>query len=402
MKRVAFFAYGIGDISGGGGYERFFSDFFSDYNKDKEAKYELLLITDNIEAFKKEGRLTENFSNVIQFTDYRYKLYYDLTDKWFLVKKLFKWYRTLYTQRAFLKLLRENKVDILHLPNYLQSYFFLISYISKAKGIKTAVTVVDCRIPFKYNSNESYYVTSGATAHTFKPLFENVKLDGIFTWYKSFKEFVIKNKLVSSSTKIYPVTSRYINYSGQVLPFSQKENEIIFAGRLDDQKRPLMFAKAVKLALQKEPKLLDGWKFKIYGKGILEKEIRNYILENHLEKNMELSFSPDMKNVLNGSKALVSVQEYENFPSLSIYEAMVTGNAIIAFNVGQTADFIKHNENGILVEKETEEDLANAIITYISRQDVQELFYRNNIKLCSEKHTYHNFKKQVEEFWDHL
>lgn len=402
MKRVAFFAYGIGDISGGGGYERFFSDFFSDYSNDKETKYDLLLITDNIEAFKKEGKLVQAHRNVIQFTDYRYKLYYDLTDKLPLIKGVFKWYRTLYTQKAFLKLLKDNKVDILHLPNYLKSYFFLILYISKAKGIKTAVTIVDCRIPFKYDSNEDYYITSGATSHTFKPLFEKVKLDGIFTWYKSFKEFVTKNKLLSSSTVVYPVRSRYVNYTGEVPSFSQKKNEIIFAGRLDDQKRPMLFAKAVKLAVQKEPKLLSEWKFKIFGKGVLENEVKSFIRENQLEKNLELSFSADMKSILRESKCLVSSQQFENFPSLSIYEAMVTGNAIIACNVGQTAEFIKHNENGIVVEKETEEGLAEAIIAYVSQPEKHEQFYKNNLKLCSEEHTYPVFKKQMEEFWDSL
>ncbi len=402
MKRVAFFAYGIGDISGGGGYERFFSDFFSDYSNDKETKYDLLLITDSLDAFKKEGKLMQAHINVIQFTDYRYKLYYDLTDKMPLVKGVFKWYRTLYTQKTFLKLLKDNNVDILHLPNYLKSYFFLISFVSRARGIKTAITVVDCRIPFMYDSDKEYYVTSGATSHTFKPLFEKVKLDGIFTWYKSFKEFVTKNKLVSSSTVVYPVNSRYVNYSGSVPPFSEKKNEIIFAGRLDDQKRPLIFAKAISIALQKEPKLLAGWKFRIFGKGVQENHVKDLIKSEKLEKHLELSFSPDMKSILRGSKCLVSTQAYENFPSLSIYEAMVTGNAIIAFNVGQTAEFIKNNENGILVEKETESALADAIIAYVSQEGTHEQFYKNNLKLCSEAHTYPVFKEQIEEFWDSL
>ena len=81
---------------------------------------------------------------------------------------------------------------------------------------------------------------------------------------------------------------------------------------------------------------------------------------------------------------------------------MVTGNSIIAFNVGQTAEFIKNNENGLLVEGETEEALAVTIISYISKPELQVAYYKNNLKLCSESHTYPNFRKQIEEFWDSL
>ncbi|MBK7666205.1 MAG: glycosyltransferase [Sphingobacteriaceae bacterium] len=291
------------------------------------------------------------------------------------------------------------------MPNYLSAYFFLIKFVSKWRfitGIKTAITVVDCRIPSLYNSTDQHHIYSSSTSHTYKPLLSEVKLNGIFTWYKSFKDFVKKNKLVSDFTKIYPVTSRYVTYSGDIIPFSEKKNQIIFAGRLDDQKRPMTLLRAIKSALEKDSKLLIGWEFKIYGKGILENEIKNFIEDNNLRKHVELTFSPDMKQVLRNSKCLVSTQEFENFPSMSIYEAMVTGNAIIAFNVGQTSEFIKDGENGIIVKEQTEDALSDSILNYVSKSELQEKYYKNNMKLCSQNHTYLNFRKQIEEFWDSL
>ena len=46
MANIAFFIYGIGDLSGGGGAERFFADFFEKYIKTDNTKFKVYYITD--------------------------------------------------------------------------------------------------------------------------------------------------------------------------------------------------------------------------------------------------------------------------------------------------------------------------------------------------------------------
>ena len=55
MKNIAFIFTGIGNIKGGGGAERFFSDFYDQYQTSNK-KYNLFFITDedsliNLNAF---------------------------------------------------------------------------------------------------------------------------------------------------------------------------------------------------------------------------------------------------------------------------------------------------------------------------------------------------------------
>ncbi len=401
--KVAFFTFNVGDLSGGGGYERFFSDFFTDYCNDNSSKYDLYFIVDDLSVFNKAGKLTNSSDKILYFKDYRFKLYYDLTDRISFLKCFFVKFREFYTVVAFYRFLRKNQIKILHLPNYLTQYFFILSFLQKMKlfsPIKLAVTVVDCRLPFKFNSSDPYYVNSGATSHTFGQLFQKIKLDGILTWYQSFKEFVSANNLVETN-KVYPVKSRYVNVSEKP-EFNTKQNVILMACRFDDQKRPLHFIEAIKILKENHPETIRNWKFKLYGKGVLESRIKEFIDEKDLDDVVQMDFSLDMKSVLAKTKCLVSTQEFENFPSLSIYEAMALGNAIIAYNVGQTASFIKHNYNGLLVMKESVAALSEALYTYISSPESHEKYYMNNINMIANDHNYENFKVQIEEFWDRL
>jgi glycosyltransferase involved in cell wall biosynthesis len=55
---------------------------------------------------------------------------------------------------------------------------------------------------------------------------------------------------------------------------------------------------------------------------------------------------------------------YENFP-LSVLEAMASGRAVIASNVGGIPEAINHRQNGFLIERGSVEDIVDAITTLV-------------------------------------
>ena len=379
MKNVAFIFTGIGNIAGGGGAERFFSDFFNEYQS-SDKKYNLFFITDenSLMNLKAAGQL-KNAENIIT-----YKIYSNRFKNKLEVLQL-------------AKIITTKKISILQIPLYNIYYYPLIKAIDSFPSIirpKLIYTITDSFIPH-------YYLNDQGRGYNFKtylePLFNNIKLDAIISWYELFKEFAETNNLLKNKAPIYCIQSRY---SGKKINTSvAKQNNIVYAGRLTIAKRPLMFVEALRI-LKEKNKLTNEWNYFIYGKGNLEVEVIKKIKEYDLTDFITVTHTADMTSVFEESKCFISTQDFENFPSLAMNEAMAAGNAIISRNVGQTNLFVKHLVNGVLTDPDTAEGLANAIEYYISNPQLHEGMQNESIRLTEDVHTFQNFKLQIENFWD--
>jgi len=116
-----------------------------------------------------------------------------------------------------------------------------------------------------------------------------------------------------------------------------------------------------------------------------------------------LSSHKNPKEVFVTTKCFVSTQDFENFPSLAMNEAMVAGNAIIARNVGQTELFVKEKQNGFLLSEDSAQGLANKILEYISLSETEkQKMSDSSIELTQKVHTYTNFKSQMETIWEDI
>ncbi len=380
MANIAVFFMGIGDVSGGGGAERFFADFFTDYNKDK-AKHNLFLLTDkeSVKQFNKIDKIT-NSKNVLLFKIWSNRFKHRL--EFFKISQL----------------IRKEKIKVLMIPLYNIHYYPLVERINQMPASvrpKIVPVVVDYNISYYYfDKNDKLYNFK----NTFQSLFNTIKLDAVITWYQSFKDFCTKNNIIKSNPEIYTVTSRY-SPEFKTIPFSEKQNHIVWAGRLTETKRPLMFLESINLIKDKS----GDWKFFIYGRGVLEREVKNYIEKNNFSHLVTLSSHKNPKEVFVNTKCFVSTQDFENFPSLAMNEAMVAGNAIIARNVGQTELFVKNNQNGFLLNEDSAQGLADKISEYISLADSnKQAMYSSSIELTKTVHTYQNFKSQMETIWEEI
>ncbi len=377
---IAVFFMGIGDVSGGGGAERFFADFFTDYKNDK-TKHKLFLLTDkdSVKQFNKIDKITDS-KNVLLFKIWSNRFKHRL--EFFKISQL----------------IRKEKIKLLMIPLYNIHYYPLIERINNmplSVRPKIVPVIVDYNISYYYfDSNDKQYNFKS----TFESLFSTIKIDAVITWYQSFKDFCVKNNIIKSNPKIHTVTSRY-SPQFATIPFKEKQNSIVWAGRLTETKRPLMFLEAINLLKGKTA----DWKFFIYGKGPLETEVKNYIDKNNLSGLVTLSSHKNPKEVFVSTKCFVSTQDFENFPSLAMNEAMVAGNAIIARNVGQTDLFVKDNQNGFLLNEDSAQGLASKILEYISlAESNKETMCSVSIELTKTVHTYQSFKSQMENRWEEI
>ena len=229
-------------------------------------------------------------------------------------------------------------------------------------------------------------------------LFHKVQFDGLLSWYDDMKPFVSSSSLFSKKPFVYTIESRFCDAS-RYYP-EEKENTIVFASALVNYKHPMMFLKAINLIFTESPELLEGWKVRMIGTGPEEGKALNFISENGLGKIIEVTSGlSDISPILRKSKVYVSTQEIENFPSLSMNEAMAAGNAIIARNVGRTHLFVKHGENGLLSQTDDYQGITQALRTYLSDTSIQKKFENQSIELCKTVHTPENFNRQIDEFW---
>ncbi|MCW3077773.1 MAG: hypothetical protein JWO32_2382 [Bacteroidetes bacterium] len=381
MANVAFLFTGIGNLSGGGGAERFFSGFFDEY-KYSSPKFNLFFITDNSSL--------KNLSEINALKDKKNILTYSIVNNRF---------KNLLESLQLIGLIIRHRIKMIQIPLYHIQYYPLIKAIDKLPGFirpKIVIIITDAFIPHFYNDDKE-------RGYNFKKilggLFNTIKIDAVISWYELFKTFVIENNIIKSKPRIYCINSRYSNKKFNTN--TVKKNLMVYASRLTIAKQPMFFVEALRILKEKNIDLKD-WHFFMYGKGNLENEIRSKITEYGLNNLLTVSHQADLTSVFEQSKCFVSTQDFENFPSLSMNEAMAAGNAIIARNVGQTSLFVRHKVNGLLSQQDNEQGLAEAIEQYIEQSENHETMGKESIKLTTEVHTFENFKTQIEFFWSKI
>jgi glycosyltransferase involved in cell wall biosynthesis len=382
MANVALFIFGITELKGGGGAERFFADFFDIYNQKVTAhKLYYLLDKGSVANLNKVGKLSET-RNILKFKIFsnRFK---DTLEFFQIVKYIIT-----------------KGIKIIHIPLYSVSYIPLIKKLNGLPSFlkpKIVINIVNCYVPFaiKDEKHESHK----GMKNTYQPLFNTVNVDGYFCWNQNFVDYINNENVYPEKSKplLYAISSRFSDVK-KFFP-AEKKNTIVFAARLDNQKHPQWFVEAVNDLKKQNPELISKWKFILSGNGPLRESLIEYADKNGLKENIEFVIEGDLSGLLNSSKAYVSCQDYDNFPSLAMAEAMAAGNAIIARNVGQTGLFVKHKQNGLVLEKDSPEGLANAMKYYIENDSMHAAMANESVRLMKEVHTADNFIKQIDEYW---
>ncbi len=399
---IALLMIDIPDLSGGGGAERFFADFFQKYHEQIDPQFDLYFLTDASEInLQKINKLEKFRDKLIYFKDYRFSLFNHITKKIPFINGFTDVLRKWVTVYKLNQQMASKNIKLCHITVYAGSYYFLINALRKISyQPKLVLNIVDCRIPSFYFNENVDLTYRGANKITFQRLFQTIKLDGIFSWYQNFIDFANQNKLIPNHPLFFAIKSRFTSLEN-INTDLEKENVIIFAGRLDDQKKPLMFLNAIKDLCKSNSKVLSEWKVKVFGKGPLKDACTEFINEHQLGHIVSMNESSKMADHFLKSKLFVSTQDFENFPSLSMAEAMACGNAIIARNVGQTNYFLEDGRNGYMAAEDGS-DLSKKIETYILSSDTHAVFSDYSKQLIKDKHNVRNFIMQTDHFWNEV
>lgn len=176
---------------------------------------------------------------------------------------------------------------------------------------------------------------------------------------KKLLELNEKKQLINPE-RVY-IKPNFVNINIETVPFYNRKNQYIFVGRLDK-------LKGIQL-------LLEAWKFisrqdsnsvlnlLICGTGPMEEYCQNYIKDNNLTNITMVGFIPNdtaMKHISESKALILPTQWYEGFP-MTIVECMACGTAIIGSNNGNTGSLIEEGVTGTTFQFDSVEDLINAV-----------------------------------------
>jgi len=155
----------------------------------------------------------------------------------------------------------------------------------------------------------------------------------------------------------------------------KREKTVITAGRLTEQKNHKLLINA----FCKFHKMHPEYRLKIYGKGELEEELKQYIQRCKADQYIAVcGFCDDLYGRLQTEGMYVSSSDWEGI-SNSLIEALAMGIPTIATDcpVGGSRMFIKNEYNGLLIDTGDEEALV-AAMTRIAEDEAFEKTLGNN------------------------
>jgi glycosyltransferase involved in cell wall biosynthesis len=377
----------VRELTGSGGAERQFTDVFEYFGRTRPGQVALITAHTSVARLRAAGRLRTT-DGVISLPLGSQPAQGRLGVAW--------------TTLALLWATLGQQFDVVHVclptPSYVP-YTALMRCVPRKLRPRVALNVIDCTLAPNLTTGSTpadLYERQVLDAH--RMYFRWSRLDGVYSWYESFvtvaraKALVPRDMVVQAARFCFTDPQRF-------RPAPLKEQLMVFAGRLSEQKRPILFVDAVAALRRRHPQLAAGWRFEMYGHGVLGDRVADRITELGLRDVIALTHAIDMAPVFARSRVFVSTQAFENFTSLAMLEAMASGNAIIAENVGQTSEFVRHQENGLLVSPPTPEAFADALADYLRRPERHEAMAAASRAIATDVHTIEHFAEDITAFW---
>lgn len=209
------------------------------------------------------------------------------------------------------------------------------------------------------------------------------KIDQVVTLTQNDKEQFDKfhsNVLVIPNFSPFPISSTH----------QQNNKQIVTIGRLTDQKNYIHLLQAWEKIYQSIPE----WKLNIYGEGEHHSMLDDYITRKSLRNVTLMGTTSNVKQVYEQSSFFVMSSKYEGLPMVLI-EAQSFGLPIVSYNCPYgPSDVIQENKNGLLVEDQNIDKLAEAILKLASSPDLLNRFSQESL-LNAEKYQ----PEQILKIW---
>mgnify|MGYP006064680687 CR=1 FL=1 len=300
------------------------------------------------------------------------------------------------------KIIEESKIDIVHVHNTLNLISPSVYYAAKSLKVPIVQTVHNFRL---LCPNATFYrdghicedcVNKGLLCAVKHNCYRGSKLQtlacviitklhrltGIYSKlnYICLTEFNKKKLLCLKQIKkanIY-VKPNFVEDMDRFVPAEKRENQYIFAGRLDKLKGVDLLLKAWAKIGENAPQLI------VCGTGPEEQWCKDFVEENNVKVDFKGFVSNrGVRELIAKSKALIlPTRWYEGFP-MSIVESYSVGTPVVCSDIGNAGSIVEQGITGYKFEPESEEELVKAVKKLKNNSDI----YNSTFNVYKMKYT---------------
>lgn len=301
-------------------------------------------------------------------------------------QKLMLPFTTVFNRRTYKevkRIIRERRIDIVHVHNTLNLVSPSVYYAAIA-----------CHVPVVQTIHNFRLLCPGATFYRDGHVCEDCLEKGLFCAVKHgcYRGSRLQTLACVINTKFHRMTGIYkkLNYicltefnkdkllsfkqispervfvkpnfvesiDDEIVPPEKRADQFIFVGRLEKLKGVDVLLRAWKMMGDSAPKLL------LCGNGPMEQRCREYIAKNGLESVEMMGFVPNerVREMVANSKALIlPTQCYEGFP-MTIAEAFAVGTPVIASDLGNAGSLVEEGVTGLKFTADSSKELMEAAL----------------------------------------
>lgn len=206
------------------------------------------------------------------------------------------------------------------------------------------------------------------------------------------EEFIFGNYLHEKTTMVgNPINLQKIRTSARKAELVD-ESDIVFLGRLAEQKRPVFFIDIIEEISKRIPNV----RVAMVGAGDLISEIERKISIGGLQDNIRLyGFQKNPYGLVNNSKILVMPSAWEGF-GLAAVEGLALGKPVVATPVGGLKNIVQSECGMLCIEKL---DFVEEIFKLLSDEEYYRKKSKAAIKRANKFDNIVNYRNQVDEIY---
>lgn len=149
--------------------------------------------------------------------------------------------------------------------------------------------------------------------------------------------------------------------------FSEKDKIILFFGRLEGAKNPLLLIDAFYSLVKNNSNI----KLLVIGTGSLENDVIKRVKKYDLQESVRLLGvvpQDDLIKIMKISDVFLMTSAFEGMP-MSVLEALASGLPVVSTNVGEVKLVVRDGVSGLLVQTSSADSIARAVLEVLNNKE---------------------------------
>lgn len=284
------------------------------------------------------------------------------------------------TVKEVKRIIKEYKPDLIHAHDMRASF----------------IGALACgNIPIISHIHNNNFDSRGISLKSIAYLYAALKAKHIF-WVSdsSYEGYYFHNLFKKKSEVLYNIISIDNLYSKMGLDNNNYDYDIVYLGRLTEQKNPLRLMKICKEIVDQLPSV----KIAVIGTGNLEDDTHKEAERLQLGSNVTfLGFQSNPYKVLHDSKLMIMTSLWEGTP-MCVLEAMSLGVPVVSTPTDGVKIVVDNGKTGYL--DETDEGLVNSCKTILTDTMLRENMSDASIKRAKELMDVEKYKKRIKNAYE--